>query len=131
MTESGYLLQEFGLSVGFKYHSTYETKNPMRAERIDSSLHARSWSFNRQGDQAMRQAILLLDVRPLQVLIEVLIAEVLGNPARVLRVRRRWAVSTSEARAKNAPRRYTARRRCLPRNRISSHAATAAHFEQH
>lgn len=33
----------------------------MKAERIDSSLHARSWSFNRQQGEAARQIVLLTD----------------------------------------------------------------------
>lgn len=33
----------------------------MRAERIESSLHPRSWSFNRQAENAARQLVLLTD----------------------------------------------------------------------
>lgn len=33
----------------------------MKAERIESSLQRRSWSFNRQGDTAERQMVLLTD----------------------------------------------------------------------
>lgn len=33
----------------------------MKVERIDSSLHARSWSFNRQRDALARQVVMLTD----------------------------------------------------------------------
>jgi AraC family transcriptional regulator, transcriptional activator of pobA len=62
MQKIGYLLQKTGIaSGGIRNRCVQASGNAVKAERIDSSLHPRIWSFNRDAEGLARQFVLLTD----------------------------------------------------------------------
>lgn len=61
MQEIGYLLQKSGVELASGARCPSPGVQRVKAERIDSSLHPRSWSFNRNPENLARQFLLLLD----------------------------------------------------------------------